>query len=39
MELSRCHLARLDALKEDWGLSSPAGVLQRVLDERFNGDG
>ncbi|MFM8936388.1 MAG: hypothetical protein ACKOE9_05355 [Vulcanococcus sp.] len=38
-ELRFCHLARLDALKEEWGLRSRADVLQRVLDERFNGDG
>lgn len=38
-ELSLSHLARLDALKEEWGLPSRAEVLYRLLDERFNGEG
>lgn len=38
-ELSLTHLARLDALKEEWGLNSRADVLHRVLEERFHGEG
>jgi hypothetical protein len=38
-ELSLSHLARLDALKEEWGLATRAEALHRLLDERFNGDG
>lgn len=38
-DLSRSHLARLDALKEEWGLPSRTEVLNRLLDEHFNGEG
>ena len=37
-DIRRVHLARLDALKEQWGLPSSAAALQRLLDVCFLGD-
>ena len=37
-DLRRVHLARLDALKEQWGLPARAAALQRLLDLCFLGD-
>ena len=34
-DIRRVHLARLDALKEQWGLPSRAAALQRLLDVCF----
>ena len=37
-DIRRVHLARLDVLKEQWGLPSRAAALQRLLDVCFLGD-
>ncbi len=37
-EMSLSHLARLDALKEQWGVKSRAEALHRLLDVCFSGD-
>jgi len=37
-DLRLSHLARLDALKEHWGLQSRSEALHRLLDVCFSGD-
>jgi hypothetical protein len=37
-DMSLSHLARLDALKEQWGVESRAEALHRLLDVCFSSD-
>lgn len=37
-DMSLAHLARLDALKEQWGVESRAEALHRLLDVCFSSD-